>query len=58
MIKNAKCTNVLWLYIFSVSIIDGWITCDFTSYLTVFQSYQNDVWMIMKDCVQWNSVYG
>ena len=26
--------------------------------LTVFQSYQDDVWMIMKGCVQWNSVYG
>ena len=37
---------------------DGWMTCDFTSFLTVFQSYQDDVWMIMKGCVQWNSVYG
>ena len=35
-----------------------WMTCDFTSFLTVFQSYQDDVWMIMKGCVQWNSVYG
>ena len=34
------------------------MTCDFTSFLTVFQSYQDDVWMIMKGCVQWNSVYG
>ena len=40
------------------SDIDGWMTCDFTSFLTVFQSYQDDVWMIMKGCVQWNSVYG
>ena len=32
--------------------------CDFTSFLTVFQSYQEDDWMIMKGCVQWNSVYG
>ena len=38
--------------------IDGWMTCNFTSFLTVFQSYQDDVWMIMKGCVQWNSVYG
>ena len=37
---------------------DGWMTCDLTSFLTVFQSYQGDVWMIMKGCVQWNSVYG
>ena len=26
---------------------------DFTSFLTVFQSYQDDVWMIMIGCVQW-----
>ena len=38
--------------------LDGWMTCDFTSFLTVFKSYQDDVWMIMKGCVQWNSVYG
>ena len=34
------------------------MTCDFTSFLTVFQSYQDDVWMRMIGCVQWNSVYG
>ena len=32
-------------------IMDGWI-CDFTSFLTVFQSYQDDVWMIMKGCAR------
>ena len=37
--------------------MDGWMTCDFMSFLTVFQSYQDDVWMIMKGCVQGNSVY-
>ena len=31
--------------------MDGWMTCDFTSLLTVFQSYQDDVWKIMKGCV-------
>ena len=36
---------------------DGWMTSDFTSFLTVIQSYQDDVWVIMKGCVQWNSVY-
>ena len=34
------------------------MTCNFTSFLTVTQSYQDDVWMIMEGCVQWNSVYG
>ena len=33
--------------------MDGWITCAFTSILTVFQSYQDDGRMIMKGCVQW-----
>ena len=37
---------------------DGWMTCDFTSFLTVFPSYQFAVPMIMKGCAQWNSVYG
>ena len=30
---------------------------DFTSFLTVFQSYQDDVRMIMKSSVQCNSAY-
>ena len=38
--------------------MDGWMTCDFTSFSTVFQSYQDDGQMIMKGCVQWNPVYG
>ena len=46
------------LYRKNIVPIDGWMTCDFTFFLTIFQSYQDDVWMIMKGCVQWNSVYG
>ena len=34
------------------------MTFDFTPFSTVFQSYQDDGWVIMKDCVQWNLVYG
>ena len=30
------------------------MTCDFTAFSTVFQSYQDDGQMIMKGCVQWN----
>ena len=37
--------------------IDGWMTCDFTSFSTVFQSYQDNGQMINKGSVQWNSVY-
>ena len=35
--------------------MDGWMTCDFTSFSTVFQSYQGDGRLIMKGCVQWSS---
>ena len=34
------------------------MTCDFTSFSEVFQLYQDDGRLIMKDCVQWNYVYG
>ena len=52
LIKHCQMSSVL------NELMDGWMTCDFTSFLTVFQSYQDDVWMIMIGCVQWNSVYG
>ena len=39
-------------------VVDGWMTCDFMSFSTVFQSYQDDGRMIMKGCVQWNPVNG
>ena len=32
------------------------MTCDFTSFPTIFQSYQDDGWVIMEGCVQWNPV--
>ena len=38
--------------------MDGWIICDFRSFSTVFQSYQDDGRLIMKGCVQLSSVYG
>ena len=34
--------------------MDGWMICEFTSFSTVFQSYQDDGQTIMKSCVQWN----
>ena len=33
------------------------MTCDFTSFSTIFQSYQDDERLMMKGCVQWNPVY-
>ena len=35
----------------------GWVTCNFTSFSTVFQSYQDNGWMIMKGCMQFNPIY-
>ena len=43
------------------SIASEWmnerLTCDFMSFSTVFQSYQDSELVIMKGCEQWNSVY-
>ena len=35
----------------TLSMKDGWMTCNFTSLSKVFQSYQDDGQMIMKSCV-------
>ena len=34
------------------------MTCDFTSFSSVFQSYKDDAMVTMKGCVQWNLVHG
>ena len=41
----------------AVTRMDGLMTCCLTTFLTVFQSYQDDECVIMKGCVQWNPVY-
>ena len=33
------------------------MTCGFTSFSTVFQSYQDNGRVIIKGCMQWNPVY-
>ena len=48
----------VWINTHNSLRIDGWMICDLTSFLTIFQSYQDGVWMTMKGCVQGNSVYG
>ena len=50
-IYNKKCPIYLTENFVRLSD-DGWMTCDFTSLSTVFQSYQDDGWIIMKGCVQ------
>ena len=47
--KNRSCKKEL-----VQSGTDGWIDAlRFKSFSTVFQSYQDDGWVIMKGCVQW-----
>ena len=36
--------------------MEGWMTCNSSSFLTVFQSYQDDVRVIMKGYAQWSLV--
>ena len=38
--------------------VDGWMTCDLTSFLTVFHSYQDDEKLINERLCAWNLVYG
>ena len=40
-----------------VRYMNGWIICDFTSFSSVFEPHQDDGWVIIRDCVQWNPVY-
>ena len=42
--------KLIWTLIAHLSTMDAarWMTCVFTSFLTVFQSNQDDGWMIMK----------
>ena len=56
---------LLFLYKFdslesvNIRMIGGCMTCDFTSFSTVFQSYRDYGRMISKKgCVHWNHVYG
>ena len=47
-------TSFLLRHIILSIKIDGQVTCNFTSFSTVFQSYQDDRQVIMKGFVQWN----
>ena len=37
--------------------MDGWMSCNLTSFSTVFHSYQDDVRLITNGCIEWNLVY-
>ena len=45
------CSFILQLKNFCFCM-DEWITFDFTSFLIVYQSYQNDGYVIMKGCMR------
>ena len=51
--------NVFFKFLLiAVTRMDGKLmTCCFTTFSTVFQSYQDDECVVMKGCVQWNPVY-
>ena len=48
---------MLAVFVLLYLISDRWMTADLMSFQTVFQSYQDDGLVMMKGCVQWNSVY-
>ena len=35
----------------TLTYINGWMPCDFTSFLLLFQSYQDNGRVIMKGCI-------
>ena len=53
-LTKIMCFQVLLI---AVTRMDGLMTCCFTTFSAVFQSYQDDECVIMKGCVQWNPVY-
>ena len=53
-LTKIMCFQVLLI---AVTRMDGLMTHCFTTFSTVFQSYQDDECVIMKGCVQWNPVY-
>ena len=53
-------SSLIWvctvcLYVLA-QYLDGWLVI-FMSFLTVFKSYQDSGWVIMKGCVQWKPFY-
>ena len=54
VLDKKMCFQVLLI---AVTGMNGLMTCCFTTFSTVFQSYQDDECVIMKGCVQWNPVY-
>ena len=54
VLDKKKC--VFKFLLIAVTRMDCLMTCCFTTFSTVFQSYQDDECVIMKGCVQWNPV--
>ena len=54
LIFHQQCIAAQWIVLRRTG---GCLTCDCTSFLTIFQSYLDDGRVMMKYCVQWNPVY-
>ena len=58
---SSECDIFSKLHHFVFECLDGWldglITCNFTSFSAVFQSYQKSKWVTMKACVAGSPVY-
>ena len=61
LMSKSKCLFLHQHFILSYTcftskmMMDGWMTCGFTSFSTVFQSYQGDWLRIIKGLVQWKT---
>ena len=55
--SSPQCLKCFQKYILIHGWVDGWMTYNFTSHYTVFDSYQDDVRMVMKGCVKSNPIY-
>ena len=61
LIKKYFFGKIIYIHVMFVHIsmikMNGWIAFDFTSFSTVFQSYEHIGQVIMKGCVQWKPIY-
>ena len=56
-ISNLRPGGIAHRYSSQLRYTDGWVTCDFMSFQTVFQLYRDNGQILMKGFVQWNPIY-
>ena len=57
MVPLSKWSHPFTIKILQIVSTDGWMICNSTAFLTVFQSYNDDGWKIIKGCMQWFKIY-